>query len=232
MTADEVIVELRKLSDPSRGDIFERFAIKTPLWLGISTPEVKTFAKELKKLVKDRHTLADELWKSGIYEARSVAFLIDDPKQVTPEQMDAWCADFDNWATVDGACGYLFCRTRYAYEKAVEWATREPEFEKRAAFSLMAYLAVHDKKAPNEKLAAFLPLIEKHSDDERNFVKKAVNWALRQIGKRNSVLNGLAIGSAERIKATGTKAGRWIAADALRELQGEAVRERLVRKNV
>lgn len=232
MTADEIIAELRELADPSRGDVFERFAITTPLWLGISTPEVKAFAKEVKKLVKDRHAIAAELWQSGIYEARAVAFLIDDPKLVTPEQMDAWCADFDNWATVDGACGYLFCRTQYAYEKAVEWTTREPEFEKRAGFSMMAYLAVHDKKAANGELAVFLPLIEKHSNDERNFVKKAVNWALRQIGKRNLKLNGLAINSAERIKATGTKAGRWIAADALRELQSEAVRERLLRKNV
>ncbi len=227
MTADEVIAELRELADPSRGDVFKRFAITTPLWLGISTPEVKTFAKEVKKVVTDRHELASELWKSRIYEARAVAFLIDDPKLVTPEQMDAWCADFDNWATVDGACGYLFCRTPYAYDKAVEWCEREPEFEKRAAFSLMAYLAVHDKKAADDKLAAFLPLIEKHSDDERNFVKKAVNWALRQIGKRNLELNGLAIDTAERIKAPGTKSGRWIAADALRELTNEKVVSRI-----
>ena len=232
MIAEEIIAELRELGDPSRIAVLERFAIKTEQCLGISTPDVKAFAKEVKKLVTDRHAVAAELWASGIFEARSVAFLIDDPKQVTPKQMDAWAADFDNWATVDGACGYLFCRTPYAYERAVEWTTREPEFEKRAAFSLMAYLAVHDKRAPNEKLAAFLPLIEKHSDDERNFVKKAINWALRQIGKRHLVLNGLAIESAEVIKASGTKAGRWIAADALRELQGEAVRERLVRKNV
>ncbi len=232
MTADEIISELRELSDPSKIAVLVRFAILTPNALGISTPEIKTFAKEVKKLVEDRHAVAAELWKSGIYEARAVAFLIDDPKKVTPEQMDAWAADFDNWATVDGACGYLFCRTPFAYEKAVEWTTREPEFEKRAAFSLMAYLAVHDKKAANEKLAALLPLIEQHSDDERNFVKKAVNWALRQIGKRNIELNRLAIESAERIKATPTKAGRWIAADALRELQSEAVRERLLRKNV
>ena len=232
MTADQIIVELRELGDPARVAVYERFAIKTPQLLGISTPEVKTFAKEVKKLVKGRHAVAAELWNSGIYEARTVAVLIDDPKLVTPEQMDAWCVDFDNWATVDGACGHLFCRTNYAYEKAVEWTARSPEFEKRAGFSMMAYLAVHDKKAPNDKLAAFLPLIEKHSDDERNFVKKAVNWALRQIGKRSLALNALAIESAERIKASGTKSGRWIAADALRELQSDAVRERLLRKNV
>ncbi|MEQ1921227.1 MAG: DNA alkylation repair protein [Pyrinomonadaceae bacterium] len=233
MTVDEIIDELRQLGDPALIAGMERFAIKTPKSFGIRTPEVKAFAREVKKLVTDRHATAMHLWESGIYDARAVAFLIDDPKKVTTRQMDEWCADFDNWATVDGACGYLFCRTPYAYDKAFEWAERKPEFEKRAGFSMMAYLAVHDKKAPNEKLTAFLPVIERHSDDERNFVKKAVNWALRQIGKRNFALNALAIESAERIKATGTKAGRWIAADALRELRNDAVRERLAsKKNV
>lgn len=232
MTADQIIAELRELSDPSRVAVLEYFAIKTKECLGISAPEIKAFAKELKKLVGDRHAVAAELWESGIYEARSVAYLIDDPKQVTPEQMNSWCADFDNWATVDGACGYLLCRTKFAYEKAVEWTTREPEFEKRAGFSMMAYLAVHDKKAPDDKLAAFLPLIEKHSDDNRNFVKKTVNWALRQIGKRNLTLNGLAVQVAIRIRQQGTTSARWIAADGLRELESPAVLERLRNKDL
>jgi len=231
MTTDEIIAELRELADPSRAGVYERYAIKTNELLGISTPDVKAFAKEVKKLVADRHEVAAELWQSGIYEARAVAFLIDDPKLVTPEQMDAWCADFDNWATVDGACCYLFCRTKHAYEMAVEWTAREPEFEKRAGFSMMAYLAVHDKKAPDEKLSAFFPLIERHSDDNRNFVKKAVNWALRQIGKRNLVLNELAVQAATRIRQQGTTSAKWIAADALRELEGAAVLERLRSKD-
>ena len=230
MTADEIIAELRELADPSRIGVYDRYAIKTKELLGISAPEVKAFAKEVKKLVKDRHATAAELWASGIYEARSVAYLIDDPKLVTPEQMDAWCADFDNWATVDGTCGYLFCRTAFAYDKAFEWCEREAEFEKRAAFSLMAYLAVHDKKAPDEKLIAFFPLLERYSDDNRNFVKKAVNWALRQIGKRNLTLNALAAQSAMRIREQGTTSARWIAADALRELESAAVLERLRNK--
>lgn len=230
MTADEIIEELRALSDPAKIADLERYAIKTPKWFGIRAPELKAFAREVKKLVADRHATALELWQSGIYDVRAVAFLIDDPKQVTPEQMDAWCADFDNWATVDGACGYLFCRTPYAYDKASEWAEREPEFEKRAGFSMMAYLAVHDKKASEDMLSQFLPVIEKHAYDGRNFVKKAVNWALRQIGKRNADLNSLAIVAAERIKDQGTPAARWIAADALRELRGPAVQERLNRK--
>lgn len=230
MTADEIIEELRQLADPAKIADLERYAIKTPKWFGIRAPELKAFAREIKKLVADRHETAAELWKSGIYDVRAVAFLIDDPKKVTPEQMDRWCKDFDNWATVDGTCSYLFCRTAHAYDKAFEWAEREPEFEKRAGFSMMAYLALHDKKASNEKLAEFLPVLEKHAYDGRNFVKKAVNWALRQIGKRNIALNKLAIESAERIKAQSTAPARWIAADALRELRSEAVRERLARK--
>lgn len=230
MTADEIIEELWALSDPAKVTDLERYAIKTPKWFGIRTPELKAFAREVKKLVPDRHATALELWRSGIYDVRAIAFLIDDAKQVTPEQMDAWCADFDNWATVDGACSYLFCRTPYAYDKAFEWAEREPEFEKRAGFSMMAYLAVHDKKASDDSLAAFLPVIEKHAYDGRNFVKKAVNWALRQIGKRNADLNKLAIESAERVKAQNSPPARWIAADALRELRGAAVQERLARK--
>jgi len=230
MTADEIIDELRALSDPAKIADLERYAIKTPKWFGIRAPELKAFAREVKKLLPDRHATALELWKSGIYDVRAVAFMIDDPKKVTREQMDAWAADFDNWATVDGACGYLFCRTPFAYEKAFEWAEREAEFERRAGFSMMAYLAVHDKKASDEKLAEFLPVIEAKSHDDRNFVKKAVNWALRQIGKRNSVLNKDAIATAERIRTQESRAARWIAADALRELTGVAVQERLIRK--
>lgn len=227
MTADEIIEELRQLADPAKVADLERYAIKTPKWFGVRTPELKAFAREVKKLVADRHATAAELWKSGIYDIRAVAFLIDDPKKVTTEQMEAWVADFDNWATVDGTCSYLFCRTPYAYDKAFEWAEREPEFEKRAAFSLMAYLAVHDKRAPDEKLGAFLPVIEKHASDDRNFVKKAVNWALRQIGKRSLYLNKFAIEAGERIKLQDTKAARWIAADALRELRNPKTLERL-----
>jgi 3-methyladenine DNA glycosylase AlkD len=184
----------------------------------------------VKKQADDPHALALALWKTKIYDARAVAFLIDDPGKVTRAQMDDWAAGFDNWATVDGTCGYLFCRTPYAYEKAFEWAEVEPEFIKRAGFSLMAYLAVHDKKAPDEKLAAFLPTIEKGADDNRNFVRKAVNWSLRQIGKRSQRLHGLAIDTAESIKQRDSKAARWIAADALRELRSQKVIERIKAK--
>lgn len=230
MTVDEVIDKLKSLGKPENVAVMKRFGILTQASFGITAPVLKQFAKEVKKEASDRHALALKLWETAIHEARAVAFLIDDPKRVTQKQMDAWAKDFDNWATVDGTCSYLFCRTPFAYEKAVEWAGKRPEFVKRAAFAMMAYLAVHDKKAPDEKLAAFLPLIEKHSDDDRNFVKKAVNWALRQIGKRSVALNKLAIEAAERIKLQGTKPARWIAADALRELTGEQVLTRLRKK--
>lgn len=230
MTADEVIDELRALSDPAKIADLERYAIKTPKWFGIRAPELKAFAREVKKLIDDRHTTALELWESGIYDVRAVAFLIDDPKKVTPEQMESWVKDFDNWATVDGTCSYLFCRTPHAYDKAFEWAERAREFEKRAGFSMMAYLALHDKKASDSKLARFLAVIEKHAYDGRNFVKKAVNWSLRQIGKRDQTLNALAISTAERIGTQNTPSARWIAADALRELKSPAIRDRLLRK--
>lgn len=232
MTVNEIIKKLKSLGSPENVAGMERFGIVTQKSFGITAPVLKQFAREVKRDAADRHELALELWETGIYDARAVTFLIDDPKQVDQEQMEKWAGDFDNWATVDGACGYLFCRTPFAYEKAVEWAGRKPEFIKRAGYSLMAYLAVHDKKADDAKLAVFFPLIEKHADDDRNFVKKAVNWALRQIGKRNSNLNKLAIQSAERIALQDTKPARWIAADALRELKSEKVAERLRNKKI
>jgi 3-methyladenine DNA glycosylase AlkD len=195
--------------------------------LGIPTPELKKLAAEIKRASHDRHSLAGSLWSTGGYDARALAFMIDDPKQVTVEQMESWIRDFDNWATVDGTCSYLFCRTPFAYQKAFEWSEREPEFEKRAGFSMMAYLALHDKKADDELLAEFLPVIERHAYDERNFVKKAVNWALRQIGKRSLLLNQLAIESARRVQRQDSTPARWIAADALRELESAAVKTRL-----
>lgn len=230
MNVKDILAQIATLGSRANVEGMARFGIVTSKAFGISTPVIKKFAKEVKKSAEDRHSLALKLWETGIYEARAVAFLIDDPKQVTQEQMDLWANDFDNWATVDGACGYLFCRTPFGYEKAFEWAEDEKEFVKRAAFSLIAYLAVHDKKAPDEKLADFLPLIEKHAGDERNFVKKAVNWSLRQIGKRSPELNGLAIETANRIKRIDSRADRWVANDALRELTSEAVQRRLDRK--
>ena len=190
---------------------------------GISTPVLKKVAKSAGK----NHALAQELWASGIHEARLIAAMIDDPTQVTEAQVESWVADFDSWTVCDCCCAYLFWKTPFAYRKAHEWSEREEEFIKRAGFALMAELAVHDKKAPDEPFLEFLPAIEAGSNDGRNFVKKAVNWALRQIGKRNANLNRAAIQSAREIHALGSSSAKWIASDALRELTGDAVQARL-----
>ncbi len=227
MDVKQILRQLETLGSPENVTGMARFGIVTKKAFGVAAPDLKNLARTIKKETKDRHSLALELWKTGIHEARAVAYLIDDPKQVTREQMDAWAADFDNWAICDSCCGYLFDKTPFAYEKAFEWAERDEEFIKRAGIVLMAWLAVHDKKADDAKIAQFLPILEAKSNDERNFIKKAVNWSLRQIGKRNLNLNKLAIEAAERIKLQNTKPARWIAADALRELTSEKVIERL-----
>lgn len=226
MTAREIIKKLELLENPVNIAGMARFGIVTKKAFGVSAPILKNLAKEIKKQTDDRHKLALELWETGIHEARIIAYLIDDPKEVSSEQMESWAADFDNWAICDGACGHLFCKTEFAYQKVFEWSKREEEFVKRAGIVLMAWLAVHDKKASDATLAQFLPILEAHADDERNFIKKAVNWSLRQIGKRNANLNSLATRTAERIKAQNTRAARWIAADALRELTGEKILRR------
>jgi 3-methyladenine DNA glycosylase AlkD len=202
-----------------------RFGINASKAFGIKLPVLRDLAKPYRK----NHELALELWKTELHEARLMAIFIDDPKKLTEIQMELWLKDFDSWDITDQACMNLFVTWPHAYEKVVEWSRRIPEFEKRAAFSLLAGLAVHDKKAPDEKFISLFPVIEKASDDNRNFVKKAVNWALRQIGKRNETLNLAAIACARRIQQLPSKSARWIAADALRELQSDAVQQRLRR---
>lgn len=232
MTIDEIIKKLESLENPVNIAGMARFGIVTKKAFGISAPVLKEIAKDVKKLTNERHKLALELWESEIHEARVIAYLIDNPKEVSPEQMDEWAADFDNWAICDGTCGHLFCKTEFAYQKVFEWSAKDEEFIKRAGIVLIAWLAVHDKKATDEKISQFLPILEKHADDERNFIKKAVNWSLRQIGKRNVHLNKLAVETAERIKAQNAKSARWIAADALRELKNEKIIERLKKKSI
>ncbi len=200
-----------------------RFGINSEHAYGIPMTELTPLSKTLRK----QHALALELWATGWHEARILAALIDDPKQVTESQMETWAAGFDSWDVVDQCCNKLFDKTPFAYNKAVEWSARPETFIKRAGFVLMATLAVHDKKASDDMLIAFLPIIEREAVDDRNFVKKAVNWALRQIGKRNLYLNGAAVESAHRIQQLDSKAARWVAADALRELTSEAAQRRL-----
>lgn len=230
MTAEEIIKKLESLENSANIAGMARFGIVTKKAFGVSAPVLKQIAKDVKKQTTDRHKLALELWETEIHEARIIAYLIDNPKEVTESQMDDWVKDFDNWAICDGTCGHLFCRSEFAYKKVLEWSESEVEFIKRAGIVLIAWLAVHDKKASDEKIAEFLSILEQKSDDERNFIRKAVNWSLRQIGKRSLYLNKLAIESAGRIKSQNTKSARWIAADALRELQNEKTQERLLKK--
>jgi 3-methyladenine DNA glycosylase AlkD len=223
---NEVLDRLRSLGDPKAAAGATRFGIDVPDLWGVSAPSLRRLAKEIGR----DHALAAQLWRTGVHDARALATLIDDPRKVTPRQMERWAADFNSWAVCDAACSILFDKTPYAWDKAVEWIQRKPEYVKRAGFVLMAALAVHDKKAADERFEAFLPLLVEHATDERNFAKKAVNWALRQIGKRNRRLNSLAIRTAERIRRIDSKAARWIASDALRELTCDKVQARLTRQ--
>ncbi len=231
MNVDAIVLELQNLGDPANVAGMARFGIVTKKAFGVAAPQLRDLAKRIKKHTNDRHSLALALWQTGIHDVRIVAVLIDDPKLVTLEQMDDWVADFDNWAICDSTCGSLFSYTPFAYDKAYEWSEREEEFVKRAGIVLMAWLAVHDKKISDDVIAEFLPVLESKSDDDRNFIKKAVNWSLRSIGKRSMYLHEKAIKAAFRIREQGTRPARWIAADALRELTNEKTIERIKKRS-
>ena len=227
MSADEnardVVRTLERLGDRSRLEGMARFGIDTTRAVGVTVTELRRFARDL----GHDHELAAALWASGVHEARLLASLVDEPAMVSEAQMEAWVADLDSWDVCDGVCGNLFDRTPFALDKAVEWSSREPEFEKRAAFALMASAAVHRKDLPDAAFASLLPVIRAQAIDERNYVKKAVSWALRQIGKRSSGLNSQAVRTAEQIERIDSRAARWVARDALRELRSDAVQARL-----
>lgn len=222
----EVLNKLKSLSDPEAKEGMGRFGINVSRALGVSVYQLRRLAKTIGK----DHRLAARLWKSKIHEAMILAALIDEPALVTENQMEEWVEDFDSWDLCDQVCSNLFGRTGLARKKVFQWSRRKDEFVRRASFALIAALSVHDKKAPDRNFEGFLPLIKKCSEDERNFVRKAVNWALRQIGKRNLRLNKKAIKVAEEIRKIGSPAARWIASDALRELTSEKVRERLIKQ--
>lgn len=226
MDAEEAVRELRRLARPCDLEVLARYGIFGKEILGVRTPDLVSLAKRLGK----DHSLALGLWRTGIYEARHLAVLVDEPDRVTEAQMERWVKDFDSWAICDGACLHLFDRTRFAYDKALEWSSRDEEYVKRAGFVLMAVLSVHDKKAADSVFLGYLPVILRESTDERKYVKKGVNWALRQIGKRNQRLNEAAIGAALKMSRVDSKAARWITSDALRELRSDAVRRRLESK--
>ena len=212
--AEAVIAELRAMADPGRREGQARVGIQVDRALGVSIPDLRRLARRLGR----DHALALALWDSGVHEARILAGMVDDPSLVTPGQMERWVLDFDSWDVCDQVTE-LFERTSYAWSLAFQWAGRDEEFVRRAAFALIARMAVHRKLTPDDEFVAFFPLIRAAAGDDRNYVKKAVNWALRQLGKRSPFLREAAITCAERIQADGTRSGRWIAADALRELR-------------
>jgi len=220
-------------ANPANVTGMQRYGISGAGTLGVSMPAIRELARQTKQQLRReqtaRHEVAERLWSSAVHEARILAALVDVPALVDEMQMERWAHDLDSWDVCDQLCGNLFDKSAFAWQKAAEWAGREPEFVKRAGFVLMTQLAVHDKSAADAPFEAFLPLIVREAADERPYVKKAVNWALRQIGKRNARLNGPAIEAADQILAAypDSRAARWIARDALRELRSDAVRVRL-----
>ena len=224
---ERVIKRLRGMSNDDNVRGMARYGIATAGTLGISMPEIRRMAKELGK----DHELALELWKSKIHEARILAALIAEPKRMTRRTMELWVKDFDSWDVCDQVVSNLFDKTSVAYELAFVWSVREEEYVRRAGYVMMAALAVHDKPASDRAFLDFLPVIVAGANDNRNFVRKAVNWALRQIGKRNLSLNQAAISCAQEIAGLDSNSAKWIAADALRELKDPKIQERLANKS-
>ncbi len=225
MSSKEILKQLEALSNPRNVEGMARFGINPEKTYGVPIPTLRKMAKGIGK----NHALAQQLWGSGIHEARLLATMIDDSEKVTEAQMESWVADFNSWDICDQCCSNLFDKTELAYQKAIEWSAKEREFTKRAGFVLMATSAVHDKSAPDEQFERFLPIIKRESTDERNFVWKAVDWALRQIGKRNLSLNQKAIETAKEIRAINSRSAKAIASRSLSELTDAKVKERLQR---
>jgi 3-methyladenine DNA glycosylase AlkD len=220
------LAQLKALGNPANVAGMARFGVHAKKAYGVPTPALRELAREIGREQK----LSLQLWTTGIHDARHLAALVGDPAEVTPAQMERWARDFASWDVVDGCCCHLFVYTPHAWKKALVWSRRGDEFVKRAGFAMMAYLAVHDKAAGDEKFLRLLPVIQRASRDERHFVKKAVNWALRQIGKRNLGLNKSAIATGRAIRALDSPSARWIASDALRELTSAGVKKRLATK--
>jgi len=223
---DEVasaITWLKRHSTKRNREGMARYGIPSDNALGVSVSNIRVLAKRLGR----NHALAAALWDTGVYEARMLTSFVDEPARVTPAQMDRWCREFDNWAVCDTLCFHLFDRTPYAWQKVAQWCDRDEEFVKRAAFALLWGLTVHDKQADDAPFAQGLRFIERAATDERHFVKKAVNMALRATGKRNPALNAAAVTVARRLADSPQTAARWVGKDALRELTSPGVTRRL-----
>ena len=223
---DEILQTLGKMARTDQLDGMARYGIATENRLGVSIPDLRKLAKDIGK----DHVLALSLWESGIQDALILAAMVDDAREVTEKQMEEWVRDFSSWDVCDQVCMNLFDKTPHAWKKVRDWAVREEEFVKRAAFSLIACLAWHDKEVGDDKFIDLFPVIREAATDERNYVKKAVSWALRHIGKRNLNLNREALKTARQIGGIESRAARWIASGAIRELESEAVQGRLKRK--
>jgi 3-methyladenine DNA glycosylase AlkD len=219
----DVLDKLQSKAKPEQLEGMAKYGMAVEQRLGVSVPDMRKLAKEIGR----DHKLALDLWRTGIAEARIVAAMVGDPDELNEEQMEDWVKGINSWDVCDQVCMNLFEKNHLAWKKIVDWSEREEEFVKRTAFSLLACLAWHDKKASDEKFLELIPVIIRGATDERNFVKKAVNWALRNIGKRNLNLNEAAINTAKEIKRLDSKAARWIAADAIRELESENIQKRL-----
>lgn len=222
---EAVLAALQVHYNPRNIEGMKRFGIQSEIMYGVSHPEIKKIAKSIGK----HHALALALWQSKVHEAKHIAMLIADPKLMTDQDIAGWRTDMNSWDLVDGAMSNCIRKTARARVYPFEWAPDEEEFKRRSAFALIAFLAVHNKKDPDDLFISYFPLLEQYAFDDRNFVRKAVNWALRSIGKRSRYLRLEAITCAERIQAQGTKSARWIAADALRELNNEKIIARLKR---
>jgi 3-methyladenine DNA glycosylase AlkD len=223
MDADEVLTRLRALASPADRDGMRRFGISVDNALGIGVTALRGIGRDLPR----DHRLAAALWDSGVHEARILASIVDRPELVSRSQMEHWARAFDSWDLCDQVCQNLFWATPFAHEKTVAWSERRAEFVKRAAFALMASAAVKDRDASARRFLGYLSIIDREAADERNFVKKAVSWALRQIGKREPRLHRAALAVARKLAERPERAARWVGRDALRELDGEAVRRRL-----
>jgi len=224
MKAREIIKELESLRSKKNIEEMQRFGITSKSKIfGILKPELRKIAKRIGK----NQELAIKLWETEIHEARILASIIAEPEKFTEDLMDKWVSEIDNWDLCDQCVMNLFWRTKHAYKKAREWSQSYHEFIKRAGFSLIAKLAISDKKASNEKFEQFFPIIKREATDNRNYVKKAISWALRQIGKRNLELNEKAIEIAKEIQRLNSKSAKWIAQDVIRELTSEKIQKRL-----
>lgn len=223
MDSKSILEKLKSMSSPSSLEGMARYGINTDKAFGVSIPNLRMLAKQSGK----DHSLALDLWKLDYHETKILASMIDDPKIVTEKQMEEWIRDFGSWDICDQTCNNLFGKTSMAFDKSFQWCRRDEEFVKRAGFVLMAVLAVHDKKREDKDFEQFLNEIYLGSNDDRVYVKKAVNWALRQIGKRNLTLNKKAIETAENIQKLNYKSAKWIANDAIRELHDPKIIRRI-----